>query len=194
MEKEIFSQPNLIDSSINNRISFDNSTLLFPEIENSKLNVLSISRIIFTGMGTSYNAALYGAKVMEEIAKIPSIALNASEISSDNFFTNDEILLVSITQSGESSDTVEMMKKAKSKNILQILVSESNKSKACNISDIYLPINSGIEHSIAATKTFTMSLLLLLQLSIFFAEMKVYFYFTLYKRNKEDSLFISRFY
>ena len=37
METEIFSQPNLIDSSINNRISFDNSTLLFPEIENSKL-------------------------------------------------------------------------------------------------------------------------------------------------------------
>lgn len=175
METEIFSQPNLIDSSINNRISFDNSTLLFPEIENSKLNVLSISRIIFTGMGTSYNAALYGAKVMEEIAKIPSIALNASEISSDNFFSNDEILLVSITQSGESSDTVEMMKKARSNGVLQILVSESNKSKACNISDIYLPINSGIEHSIAATKTFTMSLLLLLQLSIFFAEKKSIF-------------------
>ena len=133
METEIFSQPNLIDSSINNRISFDNSTFLFPEIENFKLNVLSISRIIFTGMGTSYNAALYGAKVMEEIAKIPSIALNASEISSDNFFSNDEILLVSITQSGESSDTVEMMKKARSSGILQVLVSESNKSKAYDI-------------------------------------------------------------
>ena len=170
MKKDIFDQPELINSSLKNRIIFSNFSIKFPEIENSDLDISSIDRIIFSGMGTSYNAALYGANIMEKIAKIPCKAVYASEMYHNDYSFSDKTLLISISQSGESSDVIQMMQEAKLRNIFQILVSESKYSKASKISDIFLPINSGPEYSIAATKTFSLSILLLLQLSIYFGD------------------------
>ena len=170
MKKDIFDQPNLINSSIKNRINFSNFSVNFPEIENSNLDISSIDRIIFTGMGSSYNAALYGANIMEKISKIPSKAENSSEMFYSDYSYSSKTLLISITQSGESSDVIQMMKDAKSKSIFQIVISESKNSQASKISDIFLPINSGTEYSIAATKTFSLSILLLIELSIYFGE------------------------
>ncbi len=172
MKKDIFDQPKLIEKLINNRIDFSRYSMNFPEIKNSSLNVSSIDRVIFTGMGTSYNAALYGANIMEKISKIPSKTQNASELYHNDYFYTKNTLLITISQSGESSDVIEIMKSAKSKNIFQIVISESKSSEAAKISDIFLPITSGIENSIAATKTYSLSLLLLLQLSLYFAEMR----------------------
>jgi glucosamine--fructose-6-phosphate aminotransferase (isomerizing) len=172
MAKDIFDQPKLIDKSINNRINFSNYSMIFPEFKNSSLDILSIDRIIFTGMGTSYNAALYGAHIMEKISKIPSKAQNASELYHNGYFYTKNTLLVVISQSGESSDVIQVMRNAKAKNIFQIVISESRFSEAAKISNIFLPIKSGIENSIAATKTFSLSILLLLHLSLYFAEKK----------------------
>ena len=158
MKKDIFDQPELINSSLKNRIIFSNFSIKFPEIENSDLDISSIDRIIFSGMGTSYNAALYGANIMEKIAKIPCKAVYASEMYHNDYSFSDKTLLISISQSGESSDVIQMMQEAKLRNIFQILVSESKYSKASKISDIFLPINSGPEYSIAATKTFSFSI------------------------------------
>tara|TARA_Y100001970_G_scaffold68675_4_gene87567 strand:+ start:66169 stop:67266 length:1098 start_codon:yes stop_codon:yes gene_type:complete len=172
MKKDIFDQPNLFDKSINNRIDFSNYSMKFPEFKNSSLDILSIDRIIFTGMGTSYNAAVYGANIMEKIAKIPSKSQNASELYHNDYFYTKNTLLVIISQSGESSDVIEVMKNAKNKNIFQIVISESKLSEAAKISNIFLPIKSGPENSIAATKTFSLSILLLLELSLYFSEIR----------------------
>ena len=169
MEKEIYDQSETSLYSLKDRVNFENSTIEFHELEKYIKNLQKINRIILIGMGSSFNACMVGAKYFESITKIPSIAENSSEFlySEKNISKND--LIIAITQSGETAETIRCIEKSKESGCFTISIVEQEISQASRISDVCIPLNCGQEFSVAATKTFTSSLIVLYILALFFS-------------------------
>tara|TARA_E500000331_G_scaffold85525_1_gene81053 strand:+ start:5630 stop:7447 length:1818 start_codon:yes stop_codon:yes gene_type:complete len=150
MEEEIYYQPKAIDNLKNNYLK-----LIVEKLENSKLNFKNIKRIMILGMGSSYNAGSIGAYYFENISKIQSQVINASEFIDSGKIVNKNDLVVGITQSGETAETIRALEYAKNKNAKTLAIVEKSVSQASIISDVTVNIGSGPEYAVASTKTFT---------------------------------------
>jgi len=163
LEKEIFEQNTILSNLINKRI-FQNIEDKFPEINKHKL--LNSRKFIFSGMGSSYNAAHYGSLLFEEILNIESKLEFSSELKNKKIIDPKGTTLFAITQSGETADTIEAIKNCKNQGVNVIAIVEEANSKAAKISDSYLLLETGKEISVAATKTFSSTLIICLSLCI----------------------------
>ena len=150
MEEEIFYQPKAINNLKNNYLK-----LIIEKLENSNLNFKKIERIIILGMGSSYNAGYIGAYYFENISKIQSQIINASEFIDSGKIINEKDLVIGITQSGETAETIKALEYAKNKKAKTLAIVEKSVSQASIISDITINIGSGPEYAVASTKTFT---------------------------------------
>ena len=150
MEEEIFFQPKAIENLQRNY-----KDLIINKLEDSKINFKKINRILIVGMGSSYNAGYIGSYYFENISKIQSQIINASEFidSGKNVDSND--LVIGITQSGETAETIKAIEHAKNNNALTMSIVEKSASQASIISDLAVNIGSGPEYAVASTKTFT---------------------------------------
>ena len=147
MEEEIFYQPKAIDNLKNNYFK-----LIIEKLENSNLNFKKIKRIIILGMGSSYNAGHIGAYYFENISKIQSQVINASEFIDSGKIINENDLVIGITQSGETAETIKALEYAKNKNAKTLAIVEKSISQASIISDVTVNIGSGPEYAVASTK------------------------------------------
>ncbi len=163
IEKEIVEQKEILKNLINFRILHNKNTA-FPEIDKNIL--LESKKIIFTGMGSSHNAALFGSLIYEEILGIDSKAEFSSELKHKKIINPAQTTLFAISQSGETADTLEAIKNCKSQGVNVISIVQEKNSKASIKSDIVIPLNTGKEKSVAATKTFSSTLLTLSALAI----------------------------
>ena len=150
MEEEIFYQPKAIDNLKNNFLK-----LIIEKLEHSNLNFKKIKRIIILGMGSSYNAGYIGAYYFENIPKIQSQIINASEFIDSGKIINENDLVIGITQSGETAETIKALEYAKNKKAKTLTIVEKSASQASIISDVTVNIGSGPEYAVASTKTFT---------------------------------------
>tara|TARA_Y100000996_G_scaffold408037_1_gene386462 strand:+ start:81 stop:1895 length:1815 start_codon:yes stop_codon:yes gene_type:complete len=150
MEEEIFYQPKAIDNLKNNFLK-----LIIEKLEHSNLNFKKIKRIIILGMGSSYNAGYIGAYYFENIPKIQSQIINASEFIDSGKIINENDLVIGITQSGETAETIKALEYAKNKKAKTLTIVEKSASQASIISDVTVNIGSGTEYAVASTKTFT---------------------------------------
>ena len=150
MEEEIFYQPKAINNLKNNYLK-----LIIEKLENSNLNFKKIERIIILGMGSSYNAGYIGAYYFENISKIQSQIINASEFIDSGKIINEKDLVIGITQAGETAETIKALEYAKNKKAKTLSIVEKSVSQASIISDITINIGSGPEYAVASTKTFT---------------------------------------
>ena len=166
MMKEITEQPRSIYNSLSNKIIFNDDKIQFEDFILPNNFISNISRIILTGMGTSLYACEIGQYFIESIGKIPCQTEDASELRYKDTPIDENTLLVSVTQSGETADTLGAMSLFQIKGCKQILISNSVGSAASRIADIEININSGIEIGVASTKSFTGSLLALYLLAI----------------------------
>jgi glucosamine--fructose-6-phosphate aminotransferase (isomerizing) len=167
MLKEIFEQPLAIENILRGRLKEDQIKLSLD------LNLNSIKRIILIACGTSWHSALIGKYLIEKIAKIPVEVDYASEFRYRNPLVNENDLVVVISQSGETADTLAALREAKSKNaktIGIINVVGSSISREVN-SGIYL--HAGPEIGVASTKAFTSQLVALLLFSLFIKQEKI---------------------
>ena len=166
MIKEIIEQPRSIYNSLSNKIIFNDDKIEFEDfiLPNDFTN--DINRIILTGMGTSLYACEVGQYFIESISNIPCQTEDASELRYKDTPIDKNTLLISVTQSGETADTLGAMSLFQTKGCKQILISNSVGSAASRIADIEININSGIEIGVASTKSFTGSILSLLFLAI----------------------------
>ncbi len=170
MSKEIAEQPDAIQGAMRGRADFASGTLLLPEISLSGEQLRSIDRVILTGMGTSLHAAMFGASVIESLARIPASAENSSELRYRNPVLDPNTLVVAVTQSGETADTLAAMEHARSAGAPLGVVLELEGSQATGIADFTLPIRAGQEIGVASTKTMIASMTTLLQLAVVLAE------------------------
>ncbi len=157
MLKEIYDQQDTVQHVIRGRVSEMQRTINFNEkIEN--LLDESIKSIHIVACGTSYYAGLIGKYMIEKLTDIPVFVEIASEYR--YFGTRDEnSLVIAVTQSGETLDTLAAIKEAKNSGCKTLVITNVIGSTATRISDAYILTQSGPEIGVAATKTFTSQIL-----------------------------------
>ena len=168
IEKEISEQNQVLKKIINKRIFTDHKNS-FPEINKYKL--LNSNKFIFTGMGSSFNAAQYGSLLFEDLLNIDSKSEFSSELKNKKIIDPEHTTLFAITQSGETSDTIEAIINCKKQGVNVISILEETNSKAAKNSDSYLKLETGKEISVAATKTFSSTLIMCISICIYIASL-----------------------
>jgi glucosamine--fructose-6-phosphate aminotransferase (isomerizing) len=168
MLKEICEQPDAIIASLMGRLSSNKGLFNLADFNLSVEEIKQISKITLTGMGTSLHAAMLARLWMERIAGIPAEWDNSSEFRYREPILEKDSLFISISQSGETADTLAAMEEVRRKNITQITLSNYSNTQASHIADQTLQIRAGLEVGVAATKTFTCSLVTLYTLAIYF--------------------------
>ena len=172
MLKEICEQPNAIIASLMGRLSSEEGLFSSDDLNLTVKEIKKISKIMLAGMGTSLHAAMLARLWMERIAGIPSEWDNSSEFRYREPILDKNSLFISVSQSGETADTLAAMEEVKSKNISQITLCNYLNTQASRIADQTLQIRAGLEVGVAATKTFTCSLVTLYALAIYFGLQK----------------------
>jgi glucosamine--fructose-6-phosphate aminotransferase (isomerizing) len=170
MSKEIAEQPEAIQGAMRGRADFSSGTLSLPEISLTHDQIMSIDRVVLTGMGTSLHTGMFGASVIETLARIPSVAENSSELRYRNPVLGANTLIIAMTQSGETADTLAAMEHARQAGSPQGVILEMEGSQATRVADFTLGVRAGQEICVASTKTMIASMTTLLQLAIFLAQ------------------------
>jgi glucosamine--fructose-6-phosphate aminotransferase (isomerizing) len=171
MLKEIFEQPRAITETLNGRIENGNINLI-NEINLSKDELNKIDRIIIVACGTSWHAALLGEFMLEELAKIPVEVEYASEFRYRNPIINGNTLVIAISQSGETADTLAAIREAKKKNAKVLSIVNVKGSSIDRESDSVLYTYAGPEIGVASTKAFTTQLIVLYIFTLFMSNIK----------------------
>lgn len=167
MQKEIFEQPQAISDTLESRINKDK---VFTSAFGHKAKTIfqKVEHIQIIACGTSYNAGLVAKYWLEEIAKIPTHIEVASEYRYRNPIILDNTLFVSISQSGETADTLEAFRavKKRNKNIHLLAICNNAESSLTRESELTFLTHAGPEIGVASTKSFTTQLVSLALLSV----------------------------
>ena len=166
MLKEIFEQPETIENVLRGRIK-DNQIKITLDVDFD-----SINRIILTACGTSWHSALIGKYLIESIAGIPVEVDYASEFRYRNPLVNEKTLLVVISQSGETADTLAALREAKSKNAKTLGIINVVGSTIAREVDSGIFLHAGPEIGVASTKAFTSQVTALLLLALYIKQKK----------------------
>lgn len=165
MEKEILEQNKTLKSTIENRI-IDN-TINFEELPKDFFK--NINRIILCACGTSYHAGLVASYILERHTNISTLVQIASEFRYRLPVLKKDDLVIFISQSGETADTLSSLKYCKSKNIRTLVISNVENSSLVRSSTSILT-HVGVEKSVASTKAFSSQVLVLWMLALFIAK------------------------
>jgi len=166
MLKEIFEQPNSIKDALRGRVKDKRIKLT------SNININSINRIILTACGTSWHSALIGKYLIEKYAKIPVEVDYASEFRYRNPLINEKDLIVAISQSGETADTLAAIYEAKKKNAKTLGIVNVVGSTITREVDSGIYLHAGPETGVASTKAFTSQVVILLLLALYLRQEK----------------------
>jgi glutamine---fructose-6-phosphate transaminase (isomerizing) len=155
MLKEIMEQPESLRNALRGHLLAEEGTAKLGGLNLDDEQLLRVNRIVFTACGTSWHSALIGEYMMEELARIPSEVEYASEFRYRNPIVDDRTLVVGISQSGETADTLAALREAKRRGARTIgLVNVVGSSIAREVDGgIYL--HAGPEIGVASTKAFT---------------------------------------
>ena len=173
MQKEIFEQPQAIRDTLESRITNDSvltSAFGFKAEEIFK----QTKQIQIIACGTSYNAGLVAKYWLEDIAKIPCNVEVASEYRYRHPMLLDETLFITLSQSGETADTIEALKAARkiNTNIKTLCITNSSESSLTRLSDLTFLTHAGPEIGVASTKAFTTQLVALALLTCSIGKLK----------------------
>ena len=166
MHKEIHEQPQAALDTIRGRVSFNRETINPEELALTDDEIADIDRVVFIGMGTSLHSAMVGRLWMESLARIPSEVDNSSEFRYREPVIDERTLVVSISQSGETADTLAAMDLAARYGAKQVTLANNPGSQASRVADETLLLRAGPEIGVASTKTFVCSLTCLLMLAM----------------------------
>lgn len=172
MLKEIFEQPNSIADSLRGRINTTNGTLMLGGIREYKENLVNAKRIIFLGCGTSWHAGLVAEYLFEDIARIPVEVEYASEFRYRNPVIGEGDVVIAISQSGETADTLAAIELAKSKGATIFGVVNTVGSSISRATHEGAYLHAGPEIGVASTKAFTGQLTVLTMIALMIAKEK----------------------
>lgn len=170
MEKEIYEQHRVLLETIMARVSEEEIAL-----ENIQKDFFDgIKNITICACGTSYHSAMVGKYLLERIAKIRVNVVIASEFRYGDFVIDKEELFISISQSGETADTLEALKLVKKSGLKTLAICNVDNSSIVRESDRTILTRVGIEKGVASTKAFASQVLVLWILSVFIAQSRGY--------------------
>ncbi len=172
MLKEIFEQPETIKNAFRGRAVIDTGTIRLDGLRLSETDLNGIQRVIFIACGTSWHAGLIGEYLIEEYARIPVEVEYASEFRYRKPILKQGDLIIVISQSGETADTLAALREAKSKGIKVLGITNVVGSTIARESDGGIYIHAGPEIGVASTKAFTSQVTVLIMLTLMLAHRK----------------------
>jgi glucosamine--fructose-6-phosphate aminotransferase (isomerizing) len=169
MQKEIFEQPRAILDTLSGRVDFEESRIVLDEIPIKADEVKELSKIFILACGTSWHAGLVGKFFLEELTGIPVEVDLGSEFRYRDPLVNEGDLAISISQSGETADTLAASREARGKGGKAVAICNVVGSTIARESDGILYTHAGPEIGVASTKAFTTQLASLYLLALHFA-------------------------
>lgn len=172
MLKEIHEQPDVIRNVLNGKLYDIDEKIILNEVKIDKETLKNLQRIEIIACGTSLHAAMVGKYLIEDFCGIAVDVEASSEYIYRKTVTNKNTLVIGVSQSGETADTITAIKQAKAKGAHVLIITNRPDSAMAREADSLIPINAGIEVSVAATKSFTAQLMSFYMLAMFLAETK----------------------
>jgi glucosamine--fructose-6-phosphate aminotransferase (isomerizing) len=172
MLKEIHEQPETIRAAMRGRLSRDDATAVFGGLNLSPRQLQRINRIVLTGCGTSWHAALVGEYLIEEFARLPVEVEYASELRYRNPPIDEGTLLFAITQSGQTADTLAALREMKRKGHPTLAICNVVGSAIATEADGGIYLHAGPEIGVASTKAFTSQCVVLALLALYFGRLR----------------------
>ena len=166
MLKEIHDQRHSISDTMRGRLNLDDGTSNLGGILDYLPNILSASRIYITACGTSWHAGLIGKHLIEEYARVPVHVEYASEFRYRNAIIDSNTIIIAISQSGETADTLAAIKKSKELGAITLGICNVVGSSISRETDAGIFTHAGPEIGVASTKAFTAQLTVLIMLAL----------------------------
>jgi glucosamine--fructose-6-phosphate aminotransferase (isomerizing) len=172
MQKEIFDQPNALTDTIRGRVDFLSGRVTLPEANLTPELVQRIDKVTIVACGTSYYSGLVGKFFIERLARLPVEVDYGSEYRYREPILDENTLLVAITQSGETVDTLAAMEEARRHNAFLLSIVNAVGSQATRVADGVITMQAGPEIGVASTKAFTTSVVDQLLLAMYLAQQR----------------------
>ena len=170
MLKEIFEQPRAVRDTIAGKVK--NGRVLLDEFDLDEDDIEAIDTVYIIGCGTSYHAGLVARELIERWARIPTTVEVASEFRYRNPIVSSSALVIAISQSGETADTLAAVRLARSKGARVFAITNCVGSRITRESDATLYVKANMEISVAATKSFLAQIACLALIAMFLGQKK----------------------
>ena len=172
MLKEIFEQPKSIRDSFRGRLKVETAEVKLGGIADYQTKIINANRIIIVACGTSWHAGLLGEYLLEDLARIPVEVEYASEFRYRNPVITENDIVLAISQSGETADTLAAMQLAKDKGAVVLAICNVVGSSIARLSDAGSYTHAGPEIGVASTKAFTAQVTILTLMAFMLARKK----------------------
>jgi glucosamine--fructose-6-phosphate aminotransferase (isomerizing) len=172
MLKEISEQVRSLTDTIGGRVDFETGEVRLPNLNLTQDFANQIERIVITACGTAAHAAMVGKILIERIARLPVEVDIASEFRYREPLVNDRTVVLAISQSGETADTLAAMNEARNRGATLWSIVNVIGSQAMRIADGYISMHTGPEISVASSKAFTAPLIDLYMLAILLGDLR----------------------
>ena len=172
MLKEIFEQPAALSNCLRGRAEQREGRIVLGGVTDHARDLVRARRIILTGQGTAWHAGLVGDYLMEDLAKVVTECTYASEFRYRNPIVEEGTVVVAISQSGETADTLAALREAKEKGAMALGVVNVVGSTIARETDAGIYLHAGPEIGVASTKAFTCQCAVLTMLALFIGRRK----------------------
>jgi glutamine---fructose-6-phosphate transaminase (isomerizing) len=172
MLKEIYEQPRTVENALRGRVDHKNATAHLGGLNLSETELRSLNRIIIAASGTSWHAALVGEYLIEQLAGIPVEVEFAHEFSYRNAPLEKNTVLLVLSQSGETADTLAALREARRRSLRALAIVNVVGSTIAREADGGIYMHAGPEIGVASTKAFVSTLTVLSLLGIYLGQMR----------------------
>ena len=173
MQKEIFEQPDALRTTIKGRLDKNEGRVVLGGLMSYSKELVKSRRIILTAQGTALHSAMIGEYLLEDLAKIPAECEYASEFRYRNPLIEDGTVVIAVSQSGETADTLAALKEAKDRGALSLGVINVVGSTIARETDAGVYLRVGPEIGVASTKAFTGQVAVLTMIALFMARRRM---------------------
>lgn len=172
MQKEIHEQVRSLTDTLAGRVDFDLGNIRLPQLNLDAELANRINKIIITACGTAAHAGMVGKILIEKIARVPVEVDIASEFRYRDAIVDENTVVLAISQSGETADTLAAMEEGRKKGAMVWSIVNAVGSQAMRLADGYISMQSGPEIGVASTKAFTAPLVDLYMLAVLLADLR----------------------
>lgn len=172
MLKEIHEQPDVIRNILVGRLHAPDEDIVLNEVKLTKETLKNLNRIQIVACGTSLHAAMVGKYLIENFCGIAVDVEASSEYIYRKTVTDEHTLVIGVSQSGETADTLTAIKQSKARKSHILIITNRPDSAMAREADSLIPVSAGIEVSVAATKSYVAQLMAFYLLALYMAEIK----------------------
>jgi glucosamine--fructose-6-phosphate aminotransferase (isomerizing) len=172
MLKEIYEQPRAVRDTVQGRVSLDTGRVYMDEMDITPEEFKSFDRVLIAACGTSWHAGLAGKYMIEQLARVPVEVDYASEFRYRDPVMTERTLMVVISQSGETADTIAALREAKERGSKVLAICNVQGSMITRESDGTILTHAGPEIGVASTKAFTSQMIALYLFAMYLGQLR----------------------